>query len=109
MLYNLLIKQFIRSKIAIIGLSFLLVTGIISLFIGKSFLNKQQQKIAETALYQRQHIETTVIFQNKEMGLLLYYIRFAYINSLQPLNGLSIGQRDINLGIQQITIRNLEE
>ena len=109
MLYRLLIKQFIRSKIALVGLSFLLATGTVSLFIGKAFINKQQQKITETAFYQKQHIDRTVKFENKEMGLLLYYVRFAYVNSLQPLNGLSIGQRDVNLGIQQITIRNLEE
>ena len=109
MLYRLLIKQFIGSKIAIIGLSFLLVTGIVSLFIGKVFLKKQQSKIKETALYQKQHIDRIVQFENKEMGLLLYYLRFAYVNNLQPLNGLSIGQRDVNLGIQQVTIRNLEE
>ena len=109
MLYRLLIKQFFRSKIAIIGLSFLLVTGVLSLYIGKAFINKQQYKITETAKYQQQHIDRTVKFENKEMGLLLYYIRFAYVNSLQPLNGLTIGQRDVNLGIQQITIRTLEE
>ena len=109
MLYRLLTKQFIRSKIAIIGLGFLLVTGVISLCIGKAFINKQQHKISETAKYQKQHIDRTVQFENKEMGLLLYYLRFAFVNNVQSINGLSIGQRDVNLGIQQVTIRTLEE
>jgi ABC-2 type transport system permease protein len=109
MIYRLLIQQFIRSKIAIVGLSFLLLSGFAGILIGKAFVVKQQNKVAATASYQQKHIAKTVQFENKEMGLLLYYLRFAYVNQLQPLTGLSIGQRDVNLGIQQITIRNLEE
>lgn len=109
MLNRLLIKQFIRSGIAIAGISLLLLTGIISLFIGKNYLEKQQQKIEATAAYQQQHIDRNVQYVNSEMGLLLYYLRFAYVNSIDPLNGLCIGQRDVNPAIQQVTIRNLEE
>lgn len=109
MVYRLLIKQFIRSKVAIVGLSFLLLAGLTGILIGKAFIVKQQNKVAATASYQQKHIAKTVQFENKEMGLLLYYLRFAYVNQLQPLTGLSIGQRDVNLGIQQITIRTLEE
>lgn len=109
MIYRLLILQFIRSKIALVGLSFLLLAGIAGIFIGKSFIVKQQNKVAATASYQQEHIAKTVLFENKEMGLLLYYLRFAYVNQVQPLTGLSIGQRDVNLGIQQVTIRTLEE
>ena len=106
---RLLIKQFLRSGIAIAGISLLLLSGIISLFIGKSYLEKQRDKIEATAVYQQQHIDRNVQYGHSEMGLLLYYLRFAYVNSINPLNGLSIGQRDVNLGIQQVTIRNLIE
>jgi ABC-2 type transport system permease protein len=109
MIYPLLIKQFLRSKVAIVGLSFLLLAGFVAIFIGKSFITKQQNKVAATSLYQKKHIAKTVQFENKEMGLTLYYLRFAYVNQLKPLTGISIGQRDVNLPIQQITIRNLEE
>ncbi len=109
MIYILLIKQFLRSKVAIVGLSFLLIAGFVAIFIGKSFITKQQKKVAATAMYQKKHIAKTVQFENKEMGLTLYYLRFAYVNQLKPLTGISIGQRDVNLPIQQITIRNLEE
>jgi ABC-2 type transport system permease protein len=109
MIYQLLIKQFLRSKVALVGLLFLLIAGFISIFIGKAFITKQQNKIAATALYQEKHIAKTVQFENKEMGLTMYYLRFAYVNNLPQLAGLSIGQRDVNLPIQQITIRNLEE
>ncbi len=109
MIYSLLAKQFIRSRVAITGLSFLLLAGIISIFIGRSFIVRQQQSIAATQAYQQQHIQRTVEFANKDMGLLLYYLRFGYVNKLQPLNGLAVGQRDVNLGIQQVSIRTLEE
>jgi ABC-2 type transport system permease protein len=107
--YSLLLKQFIRSKVAITGIILLLTCGIISLFIGKSFLQKQTQQAQSVAAYQKQHIAHTIQFENKEMGLTLYYLRFALVNNVQPLNGLSIGLRDVNLGIQQVTIRTLEE
>lgn len=109
MVYFSLAKQFIRSRVAIAGLSFLLLAGITSIFIGRSFIAKQQRSIATTEAYQQQHIQRTVQFAGKDMGLLLYYLRFGYVNKLQPLNGLSIGQRDVNLGIQQVSIRTLEE
>ena len=109
MVYRLLVQQFIRSKVAIAGLLFLLLAGFAGIYIGKAFIDKQQAKVLATAAYQQKHIEKTVQFEHNEMGLLLYYLRFAYVNQLQPLTGLSIGQRDVNLGIQQVTIRNLEE
>jgi ABC-2 type transport system permease protein len=109
MTYSLLIKLFLRSKVAIIGLSFLFFSGVTSILIGKEFISKQQKKVETTCFYQKNHISKTVKFQQNEMGLLLYYLKFAYVNQVEPLTGLSIGQRDINLGIQQITIRNLEE
>jgi ABC-2 type transport system permease protein len=109
MVYHLLTKQFVRSKVAIVGLCFLLFSGFAGIFIGKVFLTKQKNNVAITASYQQKHISKTVQFVNSEMGLLLYYLRFAYVNQVHPLTGLSIGQRDVNLNIQQVTIRNLEE
>lgn len=109
MVYSLLIKHFIRSKVAMAGLGLLFLAGVSGIFIGKAFLARQERNIAATEAYQQQHIRSTVAFAGDEMGLLLYYLRFGYVNKLHPLNGLSIGQRDVNLGIQQVTIRTLEE
>lgn len=109
MVYTLLIKQFLRSRVAIIGLGLLFIAGLTAILIGKSFLAKQQRHIAATEAFQQQHIQRNVEYMNDDMGLLLYYLRFGYVNKLQPLNGLSIGQRDVNMGIQQVTIRTLEE
>ena len=67
-------KNFLRSKSVKIGLSFLLIAGIISLFVGKQFIEKQKQSVLETAQYQKELITKNVKFHDKEMGLLLYYL-----------------------------------
>ena len=105
---TLLFKSFIRSRVAIVGLMVVLLTGIISIYIGRQHLQKQMNSAAMTEHFQQEHIQRNVHFFNKEMGLLLYYLRFGLVNQTHPLNGLSIGQRDINSSIQSVTIRNLE-
>ena len=105
----LLIKNFLRSKSSLTGLLVLLVAGLISLNIGKYFLEKNKDIIEKTAEYQQKSIARNVAFHPKEIGLLLYYVRFGLVNEMPNLAGLSIGQRDINPSLQSVTIRNLEE
>ncbi|QSW89387.1 DUF3526 domain-containing protein [Flavobacterium endoglycinae] len=105
---QLLFKNFIRSKGTKIGLLFLLIIGFISLLIGHQFQEKQENNIAETAAYQKEHIARNANFHKDEMGLLLYYIKFSLVNKTLPINSLSIGQRDVNPSIQSVTIRGLE-
>ena len=107
-MYRLMIIQFVRNKIAVVSLALLLASGIISLVVGKNFLIQQQAALDETAAYQKEHITRLVKYENKEMGLLLYYLKFAYVNPTSNMAGLSIGQRDINSSIQSPTIRTLE-
>ncbi|WP_315815843.1 DUF3526 domain-containing protein [Paraflavitalea speifideaquila] len=104
---SLAFKNFIRTRSVITGLLLLFFTGIISLYIGKQFLDKQQQHITEVRAWQQDHIKRQTGY-NKEMGLLLYYLRFTLVNQTAPINGLTIGQRDINPSIKSLTIRNLE-
>ncbi|MBB6004273.1 DUF3526 domain-containing protein [Arcicella rosea] len=101
-------KNFIRSNSVKIGLSFLLIAGIVSLFVGKQFIEKQEQNITETAAYQKEYIARNVHHHQDEIGLLLYYLKFSFVNETLPINGLSIGQRDVNSSIQSLTIRGLE-
>jgi ABC-2 type transport system permease protein len=107
-MYQLEIKRFLRSKGVVSALLALLVIGVLSLHIGRQFLQKQTQAEAAIARFQEEHIARNVQFFNKEMGLLLYYLRFTLVNSTHPLNALSIGQRDVNSSIQSLTIRGLE-
>mgnify|MGYP003575364251 CR=1 FL=1 len=106
-MYALLIKQFVRSRVSIVALLLLLIMGFISILIGKQFLLKQEQTISKVTEHQHRHIQHNVAI-NDEMGLLLYYLRFSLISKPDKLAALSIGQRDVNPGIQSITIRTLE-
>jgi ABC-2 type transport system permease protein len=106
---KLLILNFIRSKGLTIGLLILFFSSLLSLSIGKRFLDKNREIIQKTEHFQKENIDRYVKFENKEIGLLLYYVRFGLVNDLPNLAGLSIGQRDVNPVVQNVTIRNLEE
>jgi ABC-2 type transport system permease protein len=106
---RLLFLNYIRAKSYSIALVILLISSLLSLYIGDNFIIKYQRNIEQTAHYQQETIERYVKFENKEMGLLLYYLKFGLVNELPNLAGLSIGQRDINPSIMNVTIRNLEE
>lgn len=106
-MYLLMIKQFVRTRMVWISFLLILLTGIVGILTGKQFLRNQEDIISNVTHYQKEHIERNVA-ANDEMGLLLYYIRFTLINKPDPLAALSIGQRDVNPGIQNLTIRTLE-
>lgn len=107
-MYSLIVKQFLRSKAVITTLILILVIGIVSIFIGKQFLLKEEQHIESVTQQQKEHIAKNVQHHQDNIGLLLYYVRFAFIAKPEKLSALSIGQRDINPGVQRVTIRNLE-
>ncbi len=106
-MYHLILKQFLRSRTAQVSLVLILAIGIVSIFIGKQFLDKQEGIIANVTQHQQEHIQRNVTLHD-EMGLLLYYLRFSLIDQPDKLTALSIGQRDINPSIQSVTIRTLE-
>ena len=106
---GLLSKQLLRSRGLIIGLFILFVVGLLSIHIGKVFVDRQEQIIELTEQAQTEHIERHVEYIDGHIGLLLYYVRFAFANDQSSLAGLSIGQRDMRQAAQLINIRNLEE
>lgn len=107
-MYLLLYKNFIRSQAAYLGMLFLLLSGLISIFVGKQFIDQQNANINKTEMYQHEHIQRYTGYIDKDLGLLLYYLKFGLVNKADPINALSIGQRDLNPSIQSVTIRNLE-
>lgn len=106
---GLLIKQLFRSKGLIIGLFILFVLGILSIQLGKDFVDRQEQIIELTEQSQEEHIQRHVEYIEGHIGLLLYYIKFGFANHSSALSGLSIGQKDIRQAAQLVNIRNLEE
>ena len=80
---SLLLKQFMRSKGLMIGLLLLFVVGLVSLYIGKVFLDRQAAIIEKTAHAHEENISRNLIYnEGNHIGLLLYYIRFGLALSL---------------------------
>jgi ABC-2 type transport system permease protein len=107
-MFYLLLKNFIVSRVVLIGLLIVMLAGLVGIYNGKRHLQRHRANIEQTAHLQQEHIRRNTVFFNNDMGLLLYYLRFAYVNEANAINGLSIGQRDVNNSIQFINIRNLE-
>jgi len=107
-MYLLLIKQFFRTKTVLLALGLLLVLGVLSMGIGQQFLAQKQAVIAKTMEQQQKHIATQTHLHKDDLGLLLYYLKFSFINDLNPLAGIAIGQSDLNSHVQNVTILNLE-
>lgn len=105
---KLLFINFTRSNSVKIGLSFIVLAGIISLLVGKQHIEKINRSIDETARYQQEHIERHAEYNKDDLGLMLYYIKFSLVNNTPALNALSIGQRDVNPSVKSVTIRTLE-
>lgn len=107
-MYTLLIKQFFRSKTVWLAFGILMVLGILSISTGKQFLSQQQASIDKTIEQQQKHLELQRSFHKDDIGLLSYYLKFSFINPVQPLAGISIGQSDLNSHIQNVSIVALE-
>ncbi len=72
------------------------------------FLLKQEAAIQSVTQSQQEHIERNVKYIKNEFGLLMYYLKFAYIHKPAPIAALAIGQQDVNTNIQSLTVRGLE-
>lgn len=108
MISKLLAKQFFRNKGTLLVLSLLFILGCIGLVIGKQFVQQQKLNVEKAFIQQEEHIKKQCEFNKDEIGLLMYYLKFSYINPVSPLAGLAIGQRDLNVNIQNIGILNIE-
>ncbi len=105
-----LLKDFARSKSLVTGVALLSITGLISIYIGGLFLDKQAETATQAATTQRESLERTREFvADDDLGLFLYYARFGLVNETPRLAGLSIGQRDVHPTAQTVNVRNLEE
>ncbi len=106
---DLLIKQLFRSRGLMIGLFILFITGVLSIYVGKVFVDDRKQIIELTEKSQEEHLQRHVEYGHGHIGLFLYYVKFGYANDRSPLASLSIGQNDIRQAAQLVNIRNLEE
>lgn len=107
-MYTLLIKQFFRLKTVWLSFFILVILGGLGISTGKQFLLQKQESIEKTIAHQQKHMETQIRFHKDDIGLLCYYLKFSFINPVNPLAGLSIGQSDVNSSIQSVSITALE-
>ena len=106
--YRLFISQCLRSREVRLSLVLILILGIVGISIGKRHLDAQQNAIDEVKAFQQEHLDRHVTLHKDDLGLLLYYVKFAFINPSNPLAGLSIGQSDVNPSIKRVTIKTFE-
>ncbi|MEJ5048630.1 DUF3526 domain-containing protein [Chryseobacterium culicis] len=104
-----LYTQFYRNKAYIIALLFLFMAGIMAIYTGKKFLDRNEDIISKSEAFQKESIQRNIKFHKDDLGLVLYYIKFNLVNETPRLAALNIGMRDLNPSIQGVTIRNLEE
>ncbi|NIF04768.1 DUF3526 domain-containing protein [Chryseobacterium sp. Tr-659] len=104
-----LYTQFYRNKAYIIALLFLFLAGLMAIYTGKKFLDRNEDIISRSGEFQKESIERNIKFHKDDLGLALYYIKFNLVNETPELAALNIGMRDLNPSIQGVTIRNLEE
>ena len=107
-MYSLLFKSFFRTKIFLVSLVLLMSVGVISIFIGKQYLVKQEKAIAAAEVFQEESIKKNIEYHSEDLGLLLYYLRFTLIKKPENISAISIGQSDVNPLMQAVTIRALE-
>ena len=107
-MYSFMISQFLRTKTCQLGLILILALGLISIVTGKQFLDGQEKMVEQAVKNQEEHIARNIQFHGDDIGLLLYYLKFALIKEQNPLAALSIGQNDLNPSIQSVKILTLE-
>lgn len=101
--------QFYRNKAYLIALLFLFMAGLMAIYTGKKFLDRNEDIISKSGAFQKESIARNTKFHKDDLGLALYYIKFNLVNETPKLAALNIGMRDLNPSIQGVTIRNLEE
>ena len=107
-MYAFMISQFLRTRTCQLGLILILTLGLISILTGKQFLDSQEKMVAQAIHNQEAHIARNIQFHGDDIGLLLYYLKFALIKEQNPLAALSIGQNDLNPSVQSVKILTLE-
>lgn len=107
-MFGLMFQQFLRTNTCKLGLSLILVIGVISILIGHQFLKNQKQETVHVQENQLRHIERNVALHSEDIGLLLYYLKFSLVNKTNPLAGFSIGQKDVNPSVRSVKILTLE-
>lgn len=107
-MYKLLIKHFLRQRSTQVASLLLLILGLIAIGIGKQFLMQQERNVRIVEETQERQLKKQLEAHSDDLGLMLFYQKFAFVNDIDPMAGLAIGQADLNNNIEHVTILALE-
>ncbi|WP_160718106.1 ABC transporter permease [Chitinophaga solisilvae] len=99
---------FCRSRTALTGVLILLVSGIAGLYLGSTFINRQQAMIRKAAAMQPETTRRNIQYFGKELGTLLYHNRYTMADQPGNWAAFSNGQRDINPYIMSVSMLGLQ-
>ncbi|MGC6479733.1 MAG: DUF3526 domain-containing protein [Flavobacteriaceae bacterium] len=106
-MHLLLFKQFLQLRVVKMASILILAMSLLSFALGEQFITEKKEATQAVSALQESLLEDHLSAQY-DMGLMLYYLKFAVIKQIHPLNGFSFGQSDILSQIKHITIRGLE-
>ena len=106
--YQSFLKQCLRTREVLFSTLLVLILGWLSIAVGRQQLDRKHTEIAEIDRYQKEHFARQVALHNDDLGLLLYYTKFAFFHRFQPLGGIAIGQSDISPAIKRLSIKTFE-
>lgn len=107
-IYKLEFKLFFRNPSSKIGIIVLFLAGFTGLYLGKTFIQKQEQVIEKASFLQKKNTITNVEHFGDELGLLLFHNKFSLANVPSPWAAFANGQRDINPYLISVTMLGLE-
>ncbi|GAA3953254.1 hypothetical protein GCM10022246_04290 [Pedobacter ginsengiterrae] len=107
-IYKLEFKLFFRNPSSLIGIAVILLSGFIGLYLGKTFIQKQELVIEKASALQRKNTLTNVEHFGDELGLLLFHNKFSIANVPNPWAAFANGQRDVNPYLISVTMLGLE-
>lgn len=107
-LFQFEVILFGRSRVVWIGVLILLVSGIAGLYLGKTFISRQQQVIEKAAAMQPETTKRNIQYFGKELGTLLYHNKYTFADKPDNWAAFSNGQRDINPSLLSVTMLGLQ-
>ena len=88
--YQSFLKQCLRTREVLFSTLLVLILGWLSIAVGRQQLDRKHTEIAEIDRYQKEHFARQVALHNDDLGLLLYYTKFAFFIGSNPWEELQL-------------------
>ena len=107
-IYNFEFKLFFRNRSTWIGIIVLILTGLVGLYFGKTFIANQQAVINKAMVLQQKNTAANVKHFGKDIGLVFFHNKFSIANRPEKWAAFANGQRDVNPYLISVTMLALE-